>query len=209
MRVSKLLLFFCLMSFLSNASYSQVEVVSKQAVDSSKVLKIGNYVVSPKSEFEYIAVVKAANDTLTFIACSQYLCSPFGRLFKASDIKKSSLKDWHITKVSKVNTMALGKSTTLSLTHEKNKLQLMFCDYTTSRRYSYINNGLILSDDVALMKGVRIGMNSKLFWEAFFNKFPLELQYKYKVIVFNACVDNIPQHTYLFKNHRLADISFN
>jgi len=181
---------------------------TNQPIDTTKSFKVDKYLVSPDPAFEYIALVKSSGDTLEFKACSEFLCSPFGTIKNQSELKTSLLKIFNVIRGETDSTIVLGESNKLELKYKSNKLNLVFSQYTDSSRYSYIDNGEINYKEVIFNNNIRIGMSKEDFFEIFFESFQKELQNKYNVIIFEACIDDIPTHTYNFKNNNLISVKF-
>ena len=129
------------------------------------------------------SLVKSSNDTLKLIACSEFLCSPFGEIKNLQTLKESLLKKFKIIEVKKNKSIILDKYSLLSLKYNYSFLNLLFCDYTRKSRYSYINSGEIVDSDVIFDNKIKIGLSIELFYTQFFNDFPNELKQRYNVII--------------------------
>ena len=180
-------------------------------IDTTKSFKIDNVWVTPKPDFEFNTLIKASNDTLDIVSCSNYVLYPFGKINNKSELKSSLLKGFN--KTDKLDTMKHGNDTWVFenqvLTLNSNKLVLSFVGFEDSEASpsSYISYGQINDSSIVFSNNIRIGMNTPNFYEIFFEHFPRELQSRYKVIILDYCVDEF-RHTYYFTNGKLFSVKF-
>jgi len=205
--MKRAIILFIFSIFFSRNSFGN-QIINNTIIDSSKMFQIDNFWIYGNEKFEYISLVKSSNDTLKLIACSEFLCSPFGEIKNLQRLKESLLKKFKIIEVKKNKSIILDKYSLLSLKYNYSFLNLLFCDYTRKSRYSYINSGEIVDSDVIFDNKIKIGLSIELFYTQFFNDFPNELKQRYNVIIFYPCIDNIPTHIYTFENGKLKNIKF-
>lgn len=174
-------------------------------VDTSASFRIGAYWVTPDSLFEFNTLIKAGEDTLHIAACQKYIIEPFGPTENKAQLESSLLKGFSVkTKFVKQEN---GTFPFVTLRKGNNRLLLYFSTDPEELIQSNILKGEISDSSVIFANGIRIGMPTSVFYRRFFRGFPLELQHKYKTVVFDYCVDDI-RHIYDIKNDRLATVKF-
>jgi hypothetical protein len=170
--------------------------------DSVKPVKIGKYYVFLNPSFAFDSVVKAANDTLYLVTCSDYVYSPFGKITSEKDLQSSSLR--HFAKSSKI---VSENDEVQSLKLGTNRLILFFDNDPSATRASYIIKGEINEPNVEFINGIKVGVNKRQFFDCFFKSVPKELENEFKIIIFESCVTGI-KHTYFFDKGNLQYVKF-
>ena len=201
-----IILLICFITFSRNNFAN--EILKKTISDTSRIFKIDNFWIYGNEKFEYISLVNSSNDTLKLMACSEFLCSPFGKIKNQEKIKASLLKKFKVIETKKNTSNTLGKYTILSLKSNFSSLNLLFSNYTGKSRYSYVTSGNIVDSVVLFDNKIKIGMSIEKFYTQFFNNFPNDLKQRYSVIIFSPCIDNIPTHIYSFKSGKLTNVKF-
>lgn len=200
---------------LSCSNFRNQKAENLVQTDTTKSFKIDKYWITPKDTLEFNSLGNINGDTLHLVVCAEYVYSPFGHLEDRTDLKASLLKNF-IIKVSKLDTFTnymvsssgyKQKYETLEMESGHNKLNLAFDNDTEASKHSYILSGEINDNQVSLLDNIRIGLSIGEFYKAFFTYFPDQLVKRYKVIVFESCVQSIT-HVYTFENERLKKIIF-
>jgi hypothetical protein len=178
----------------------------------------GGYWISPKKSFDLISLGKSSGDTLHLVTCSEYVYFPFGKLTDKSSLNKSLLNKFTITDY-KLDTFTnimqpsdpsddfLLWSETIELKLGSNKLSIFLDNDPEATMHGYIISGQIVDSKVEFLENIKIGMNSSDFFKIFFDYFPSELNFKYKVVEFESCVTDVT-HIYTFKNGQLSIVKF-
>jgi len=191
--------------FGSCHNISKKKVIAGLPADTTKSFKIDKYWITPKPTFEFSAILKISHDTLALVTCAEYAYSPFGILKEKEELKTSSLKNFSV----KDTSVELPGSRQMCqiLNWHSNKLLLFFDHDPEASKDSYVISGEINDSSVLFSNKLKIGAESKLFYELFFDDFPKELQNRYHVIVLEACVSSV-KHIYNFRNEKLASVKF-
>lgn len=174
-------------------------------IDTTKSFKVDTFWVTPKTSLQFNSLISSSNDTLDLVTCTEYVYSPFGILNDSSQLSKSLLKNFRIANItdSSVNNRLVLQSLKL----KSSKLIVFFDHDPEASKESYIIKGEIYDRDVDFTKNIRIGMSENNFCGTFFKDFPSTLQKRYKVIVFQSCVEGI-KHIYSFKDGELNSVKF-
>lgn len=175
------------------------------SVDTTKSFKVDNYWVTPKPAFDFNSLGKSSGDTLVLITCAEYVYSPFGDLKDKSDLNSSLLKNFSIT--DRVDSMDIGPIEFQILKHNSSRLIFFFDHDPEATKHSFIFKGEIKDSDVNFLDNIKIGMNRDDFYKTFFDNFPTATQDKFKVVVFESCIQDI-KHFYNFDNNKLSSVKF-
>jgi hypothetical protein len=173
-------------------------------VDTTKSFKIDNDWVTPKSTFDLSSLSKSS-DTLSIIICDEYVYSPFGLIKDKSDLQTSLLKNFSIT--NRVDSMDIGPIEFQILKLNSSRLILFFDHDPEAVKHSSIFKGEIKDSNVNFSNNTKIGMDKDNFYKIFFDNFPTVIQDKFKVVVFESCIQNI-KHYYNFENNKLTSVKF-
>jgi len=173
--------------------------------DTSKSFKVDNYWVTPYKSFEFNSLLSFSNDTLDIVTCAEYVYSPFGLIANKSDINKSLLKNFKV--INRVDKMDIGKVEFQLLTLNSSRLILYFDNDPNASKHSYIIKGEIKDPEVNFADSIKVGISIDNFYKAFFDNYPKELLTRFKVIVFESCVQDI-KHVYTFENNKLTSVVF-
>jgi hypothetical protein len=131
--------------------------------DTTKSFKIDNHWITPKLNLQFNSLLKSAQDTLDLVICTQYIYFPFGLLYDKSDLPKSLLKSFRITK-SDLDTFTNYRvgpnpfnqwSESIELELGSNKLNLFLDNDPEASTHSYILGGEIIDNKVELLNKIK------------------------------------------------------
>lgn len=195
---------FFIIAIVSCNRFNTKSPIKNTVIDTLKSFKVGSSWITPKKFFDYNTVVKLTGDTLDIVGCGEYIYSPFGAINKKSDLERSILKKFVIgTRIDTSNQHYVYQV----ITHKSSKLKFFFYDEKETSKASFITEGEILDADVPFALDIAVEMKQKDFVHVFFDHFPEELVMKFKVIVFESCVESI-KHIYTFENGELKSVRF-
>lgn len=169
-------------------------------VDSFKAIKINTFWIEPKSNLDFVDLIKSSDDTLSLAVCGDYVYYPFGQITASSELNSSSLKNFKV-----INSRENGEL--LRLKHNSSMLQLYFANDSELVKSSYIIGGEIYDSDVEFVSCMKIGMNISDFYNVLFVDFPTKLYNSYSVIVLESCVNGI-RHIYDIRENKLFSVKF-
>lgn len=174
---------------------------------SIKYFQIDSYTIKPKRTFYLNNNPRISHDTIFFIVCSDYIYYPFGQIKSKGDFNKSLLRTWHLTNV--IDSIVYpDQKTELNLLDLNNNRVITFIDNDIEAvKSSYILKGELNDQSAILVNNIKIGMSSRLFYDKFFDDFPVQLNDRFQFIVFETCVDGL-KHVYSFSNGILNKIRF-
>ena len=171
--------------------------------DTTQSFEINNKWVITKQTFDFNSLVKAENDTLYIVTCSDYVYFPFGNLTDKSRLEKL-FKQFHT-----VEKLTVEEKGVISyrLKNKSSTLSLQFDNDSEESIHSYIVKGEIDDNNVRFVNKIQIGMSIRNFYDIFFDYIPIEFLKEFKVIIFESCVTDI-LHIYNFENANLVSVKF-
>jgi hypothetical protein len=174
----------------------------QQKRDTTKAIKISEYLIYTKSDFKFSTLIKDSNDTLDIVSCSDFVFYPFGLITDKNDLKSSILKSFYI-----IDTIEQSDTEVQILKYNTSKILFYFDHDPEASTSSYIWKGQVYDKEIKFSNNMSIGISKSDFFNLFFDTFPSELMSRFDVIIIETCVTGIHQ-VYNFKNDKLISVRF-
>jgi hypothetical protein len=164
---------------------------------------MGDLKISPKKDFDFNSLIKSSNDTLEIVTCSKDVIYPFGKFDTISELKSSLLKGFKIVSQKTDDSMYF----VYNIVSGNNRLTLLLDKDPDASAHSNILNGLITDNSIKTINNIQIGMSADSFYKLYFKSYPSDLSQKFKIVIFDYCVNGI-KHIYTFKDNKINRIEY-